>query len=142
MKRIEDFSEGDRFFFVKTISKKDVDDFAALSGDTNPLHMDDAFACARGFAGRVVHGALLVSYISKLVGVHFPGEECLLQTLDTKFISPCYIGDTVEVKAEISHMSIAANAMVIGVNIENKAGGALLVRGKAQVTFTKAKDIR
>ncbi len=135
--RIEDFSEGQKFSFLKTISKQDVDNFAELSGDINPLHVDDKFAQLRGFTGRIAHGALLISYLSELVGVYFPGENCLLQTINIKFLSPAYINDTVEINALVDQVSRSINVIVLNVNIRNIKTNTLLAKGKLQVGFTK-----
>src|SRR5271170_5926473 len=98
--KIDEFLEGMTFRWTKTITADDVDRFAKISGDTSPLHLSEAFALERGFRGRVVHGALLASYISQIIGVHFPGENCLLQSLSIKFHAPCFIEDTIEIKAD------------------------------------------
>ena len=116
---IKDFSEGQKHSIVRTINQQAVDGFASFSGDVSPLHMDEQFACSRGFAGRVAHGALLISYLSELIGVHFPGENCLFQTLSAKFLSPAYINDTIEISAIVGQISLGANAVMLDFNIRN-----------------------
>ena len=127
--KIEDMREGLKFTFCKVIEKKDIDDFIILSGDISPMHVSDQFARSRGFAGRVVHGALLISYLSKVMGVHFPGENCLLQGLNLKFLSPTYINDTVEFVVTVDHLSIGANAAILDVAIKNVKSRVMLVKG-------------
>ena len=134
---IRDFSEGQEFSFIKTISEKDVNDFACLSGDLSPLHINSEFACSRGFGARVVHGALLISYLSRLVGVYFPGENGLLQTINIKFLSPAYIDDTVEIASVVEQISLSMNVIVLKVSIRNIKSKIILVKGKVQVGFTK-----
>jgi len=138
--RIEDIKEGQKFSFTKTIESTEIDSFAGLSGDISPLHMDEAFARARAFKGRVVHGALLAGYLSKMIGVDLPGENCLLQRLDLKFLSPAYIGDMIEISAVADQVSPAMNAVVLNVTIENTASRTTLVKGKIQVGFTSIRD--
>ena len=138
--RIEDFSEGQKFSFRKTITEADVDNFASLSGDISFLHTDDQFARRRGFKGRVVHGALLISYLSKLVGVYFPGKNCLLQSVSSKFLSPAYINDTVEISAVVDQVSLAVNAIVLRVDIKDTNNNIVLVKSKIQVGFSKVGD--
>src|SRR3989338_3070916 len=94
--QITDLREGQEVSFSKKITGQDVDNFSSLSGDNNPLHMDDAFAQSRGFLGRVVHGGLIISYLSKMIGVHLPGQNCLLERMTLNFLSPVYINDTIE----------------------------------------------
>jgi acyl dehydratase len=107
-----------------------------LSGDSNPLHRDDAFAHKRGFRSRVVYGLLLTSYVSKMVGKFLPGENCLLLGIDLKFVSPCYVGDTIEVAAVVDSISIAVKAAVLRIVITNKGSGEVLAKGKTTVGFT------
>lgn len=134
--KAEDFSEGQSFTLTRRIDKSDVDNFAAVSGDINSLHMRDEFARARGFSGRVVHGVLLTGYISQVIGVHFPGENCLLQSLNFKFPAPAYIGDIIQIKAVVDQVSPGVNTFVLNVNVKNIKSGAVLVKGKMQIGFT------
>ena len=94
---IEDLFQGKEFSFEKKISSSDVNMFAKLTGDNSPLHMEDQFARERGFKSRLVHGGLLVGCISQLVGVHFHGENAIIQTLNIKFSHPAYIGATLKI---------------------------------------------
>ena len=135
--RISDFSIGDRFSFQEVIKKKMVVDFAALSGDYSSLHMDDKFAKGRGFIGRVVHGVLLTSLLSRLVGMHFPGENAVIQSMNIRFLVPTYIGDIVRVSAEVDQISTATKTIVLKGLIENTSTEEILVRSKLQVGFTE-----
>lgn len=137
--KIEDLHEGQRFSFRKFIGIHDVDNFAELSGDCNPLHMNEDFSHSRGFKGRVVHGALLIAYFSQLIGVYFPGENCLFHSVKVNFVSPAYINDTVEITAVIDQISINSNVMILNLRIENAENKAVLLEGKAQIGFTKIK---
>ncbi|MDD5422652.1 MAG: MaoC family dehydratase [Candidatus Omnitrophota bacterium] len=135
--KIEDFKEGKSYSFEKTVTAADIDVFAAITGDISPLHMSDEFARARGFKGRVAHGVLLAGFVSKIIGVDFPGENCLLQTMSLKFSTPCYAGDTLRITASVSQVSTAAGAVVLDIVIENAADRVTVAKGKAQVGFTK-----
>jgi len=134
---IDDLREGQRFDFEKTILPQDIDDYAMVSGDTNPLHADSAFAKSRGYSGRVVHGCLIASYISRLVGVHCPGENALLQTISLKFLKPVYEGERVRVCALVDQVSIGTNTVILKVHVEDPNTGQVHVRGKVQVGFTQ-----
>jgi acyl dehydratase len=125
----------DSYSFIKTVTAQEVDHFAQISGDNNPLHMDDSFARDRGFQGRVVHGALLISYISQMIGVHIPGKGCLWQNLSVKFHAPCFIGDTIEIKAQVDQVSEAVHVMVLAITVDNVKTGTNLVKAKAQVSY-------
>ena len=64
--------------FTVTVTEEMMRQFCALSGDISPIHMDEDYAKARGYAGRVVYGMLGASFFSTLAGVYLPGEHCLL----------------------------------------------------------------
>lgn len=118
------------------ITAADVDKFAALTGDINPLHMDTEFARARGFRERVAHGALLAGHVSRIFGTRLPGEDCLLQSLNLTFSAPAYVGDMVTITASVFQVSRAMSSFAARVEISNTATGELLARGKAQIGFT------
>jgi len=118
------------------ITAEDVDRFAALTGDISLLHMDAAFARARGYRERVAHGALLAGYVSRIFGTRLPGENCILQSLSLTFSAPAYVGDMVSISANVSQVSQAMNSFAAKIKISNAATGELLARGKAQIGFT------
>ena len=133
---IEDLFQGKEFSFEKKISSSDVNMFAKLTGDNSPLHMEDQFARERGFKGRVVHGGLLVGCISQLVGVHFPGTNSIIQTLDIKFSHPAYIGDLLKIHSIIDQVSESVKTVIIKLAITNQETGEILLKSKMQVGFT------
>jgi 3-hydroxybutyryl-CoA dehydratase len=81
--------------FSKQVSEADVAQFAVISGDSNPVHFDEAYARKTVFRGRVAHGAITVSYLSALLGTKLPGPGTLVLDLTTRFKAPVRIGDTV-----------------------------------------------
>ncbi len=95
----DDLGVGHRFEFTKTISEADVDSFAAASGDTNPLHLDDEFAEDTRFRGRIAHGTLVGGLISAALA-RVPGLVIYLSQ-DLEFHSPVRIGDRVTAECEI-----------------------------------------
>ena len=95
----DELSVGDRFEFTKTISEEDVTNFAAASGDTNPLHLDDEFAEDTRFRGRIAHGTLVGGLISAALA-RVPGLVIYLSQ-DLEFHSPVRIGDRVTAECEI-----------------------------------------
>ncbi len=121
------------------VEVRDVDAFAALTGDVSPLHMSETFARSRGFQGRVVHGMLLTGYISRLFGVHLPGLNCLLQSVNLKWLKPVYVGDSLRFTATVVQYSAEAEVLISEVLVENRQSGDLLARGKVQAGFTGDK---
>jgi 3-hydroxybutyryl-CoA dehydratase len=134
---LADIEVGQEASFHKNINVDDVDAFAKLSGDFSPLHMDDAFARLKGFERRVVHGAYLTGLASQIVGMHLPGQNCLLQTLQMKFVAPTYVGSLVTVVGVVDQVSIAGRAAVIQIKISNSVTGTVLATGKVNIGFTE-----
>lgn len=77
--------------------------FRKLSGDTNPLHDDAAFAQKRGFAGPVVYGGLIIAQVSHMLGTRLPGPGCVWRSLTLRFRAPLYVGETARLAATIVH---------------------------------------
>src|SRR3546814_18127434 len=100
----EDLRLGQQAAFEATVTEADLDRFAEVSGDVSPLHMDAGFARARGFAGRVAHGAYLTALVSRLVGVHLPGERCLLHSVAMQFRRPVLAGTRVVVPGVVEQL--------------------------------------
>ena len=118
--------------FEITIDKKLVEDFAKISGDFNPLHMNEQYAKKTKFGKRVCHGMLLASFFSKLVGMYLPGKNALYFSQNLNFIRPCFIGDKIIVKGEIIDKSESTKMIKIKTTIKN-IEGQVLVEGIAQV---------
>jgi 3-hydroxybutyryl-CoA dehydratase len=109
-----------------TITTRDIDAFALLSGDVNPLHVDSGFARDRGFPDRVAHGFLLGAKVSAFVGTVMPGRDCLLLEAQLNWPKPCFAGDTVHISGEIMELSVDSAAMRIKIR-------AVAVRNEASV---------
>ena len=88
--------------YTKTIEMADVEAFAALSGDNNPLHLDPAAAAAGPFKRPVAHGMLTAALISTVLGTKLPGPGCIYLGQTLKFRAPVFPGDEVEAEAEIA----------------------------------------
>lgn len=85
----------------KVIGEDDVNAFVGISGDANPLHLDDEFARKTRVGERVVHGMVSASLISTLVGCKLPGPGCLWMRQTLRFLKPVKVGDRVEARAEV-----------------------------------------
>lgn len=92
---IEDLSPGMSASFAKTVTERDIALFGEVSGDTNPVHFDEAFAQATPFKGRIAHGVLAASYVSTVLGMEMPGPGTIFVGLSVRFKAPVRIGDTV-----------------------------------------------
>lgn len=108
--------------FSVVIDSSKLDKFLDISNDLNPLHVDNAYAKEKGFDGRVVYGLLTASFYSTLVGVYLPGKYCILQSIDTQFLKPVYIGETLTIAGKISYINAAYKQIEIQATIVNQNG--------------------
>jgi len=99
-----------------------MDQFAAVSGDYNPLHMDEQFAKDSAFPGRVAFGLLTSSFYSRLAGMYLPGKYALLHGIDIEFKSPAFPGDRLTVSGQISFLNDAYHRLELKARIVNQAG--------------------
>lgn len=129
--KFEDLSIGMAHETVHVITEKDIELFAEVSGDRNPLHMDDAFASQTPFGQRIAHGALTASYISGILGNDLPGPGSIFVGLSMRFRRPVFIGSEVRVRAEVTEMQERGNRVTLKVscNVDGKAA----ISGEAQV---------
>ena len=127
----EDIKVGDTASFSRTISEKDVNDFAKLSGDYNPLHTDEEYAKTTKFGKRVVHGMFLGALISQLLGMELIGKRCLYLSQDLQFKKPVFIDDTILISGEIKNKS--ESTQILDILIEVKKEKEILLIGEAKV---------
>lgn len=97
----EDIKIGMSASFAKTVTEGDISAFAGLSGDFNPVHINEEFAKTTMFKGRIAHGMLSVAFISTVLGMKLPGPGCIYVSQTLKFKAPVRIGDTVSAHAEV-----------------------------------------
>jgi 3-oxoacyl-[acyl-carrier protein] reductase len=116
----------------RTITAKDVDAFARLSGDYNQLHVDEEFAAKTEFEQRVVHGFLHASMLSTLVGMKIPGRGALYLSQTIDFTRPVFIGDTVVATGIVEKINPASRVIEINMQITNQHKETVL-KGMASV---------
>jgi len=97
----DDYNVGDTAWHAKTVTEADVILFAGITGDFNPLHINDEFATTQQFGKRVVHGAFSSGLISAVLGVKMFGPGVLYASQSVRFEKPVYIGDTLTAVATI-----------------------------------------
>jgi 3-hydroxybutyryl-CoA dehydratase len=120
--RIQDFEPGQHASFTKTFTDEDVRRFIEITGDTNPLHVDDAFAARTRFGRRIVHGMLAASLFSTMVGMRLPGTGATYRSQTIQFLLPVYVGDTVTAHFVVRSVDRARHRLEIDAWIENEAG--------------------
>lgn len=130
--KYEDIKLGDVFSFEKLVDSELVNEFADLSEDKNPLHVDESYAQRTEFGGRIAHGMLLGSFFSALVGMLCPGEKSLYLSQSLNFRKPVALGTKVVVEGKITAKSDAARIVELETNIKDEKG-AIVVSGVARV---------
>ena len=101
---LEDLTVGMSGIYAKTITDTDIVMFAGISGDTNPVHLNQEYAAATMFKGRIAHGMLSAGFISTVLGTKLPGPGCIYISQNLKFKAPVRVGDTVVARATITEI--------------------------------------
>jgi len=127
----EPFSLGLTCIYEQKIDDQQVRAFAEVSGDRNPIHLDEAVAAKSKFGRRIAHGAILFGIVSKVLGMDMPGMGTVYLGQTCNFKLPVFIGDTVKLEAKIIELlpkSIARISTVI-----TKQTGEVVMDGVAEV---------
>ncbi|WP_297576471.1 MaoC family dehydratase [uncultured Deefgea sp.] len=128
---------GDSDEFRKTLTETDVVLFAGISGDNNPMHIDEEFASQTQFAGRIAHGMLTASLISTVIGTKLPGPGCIYMGQNLRFVKPVRIGDTVT--ARVTVLEIQLEKQRVKLLTECWVKGEVVLTGDALVWVPEQK---
>ncbi len=122
-----------------TVEEGDVQAFAAVSGDYNPLHLDEEFARSSVFGQRIAHGALTASFISAILGNDLPGPGSIFTHLTMRFRRPVFIGAKVKVRVEVVEKQDRGNrvTMKVGCFVDGKP----VIAGEAGVVAPNRSDM-
>ena len=123
---------GQKAEFLEILSESRVQEFAKLSGDFNPHHMDEEYAKKTKYQKRICHGMLLASFFSKLTAMYLPGQGSFYLSQTLNFVSPAFIDDVITVKGEITKISYSTGIVRVKTQIIN-TNNTLLVSGEAKV---------
>ncbi|WP_299371489.1 MaoC family dehydratase [uncultured Kiloniella sp.] len=110
---IEDLNEGMEASFSKTVTEADIVLFAGISGDTNPVHIDEEAAKKSVFEGRIAHGMLTASYLSTVLGTRLPGPGCIYLSQSLRFKGPVRIGDTVTAIVRVKEVMMSKKRVIL-----------------------------
>ena len=128
---IEDLTVGQKETFAKTITDADIVLYAGVSGDTNPVHLDDEFAAETMFKGRIAHGMLTAGFISAVLGARMPGPGAIYLSQTLKFRAPVRPGDTVTAECEVTEINLEKRRVTLSTLCLVK--GKPVVEGEAVV---------
>lgn len=127
----DDLSVGQTASQAHSVSETDLQMFAAVSGDNNPVHLDEEFAAASRFKGRIAHGMLTGALISAAIACKMPGPGSVYLSQQLSFMRPVKIGDDLEVQLEVLE-KLPKNQVRIRTRVVNQQGKAV-VDGEALV---------
>lgn len=130
---LSELSEGLERTVTFTVTLDQMRAFAELSGDYNPLHVDDAFAREKGYEGCVVYGALLIAKVSQLIGMRLPGRDSVWASISFDFKRPLYVGREAQVEGTLVNVHRATGMVELALVV--RSDGRVLGKGKAEVVL-------
>ena len=137
--KLDNLQIGQKVEFTEVISESMVEEFAKLSGDYNPHHIDESYAKKTRFKKRICHGMLLASFFSKLTGMYLPGKGSLYLSQSLNFIAPAFIDDEVTVEGEIVKISHSTGIVTVKTKI-TKENTIHLITGSAKIIILESKN--
>jgi 3-hydroxybutyryl-CoA dehydratase len=123
---------------VRTVTEADIVLFAQVSGDNNPVHLDEAFAAQTPFKTRIAHGMLSAAYISAVIGTQLPGPGTIYMQQALRFKRPVKIGDEVTTIATISEIDPVKGR--VSIDTVCLVGGKPVIEGEALVMAPRKPD--
>jgi len=130
---LDELAPGRQALVEFSVTAPQMQQFAELSGDFNPLHTDDAFARAKGFDGVVVYGALIIAKVSQLIGMQLPGRDSVWASVSLEFRKPLHVGQLAQVEGVVTEVSASTGMVVLKLVV--RAAGKLLAKGTAEVVL-------
>jgi enoyl-CoA hydratase len=125
---------GMKFSHQFQFSTEKVEAFSELVGDTAPIHFDETFAQKQGFEGCIVHGLLISSVFSGILGQQLPGPNSVINTISLKYPLPVLVGELINLTVEIKQLSEAVGVVVLSLSGLNEADQKV-ISGQANCSF-------
>ena len=129
-KSIDQMEIGDKASFTKTVTETDVVNYAGVTGDFNPAHINEEYAKNTMFKGRIAHGMLGAGFISAVLGTKLPGPGAIYISQEIKFTAPVKINDTVTATAEVIEKNEEKNRVTIKTTCTNQEDKTV-IKGEA-----------
>ena len=126
VKTIDQISIGDSAEFSKTVSETDIYQYAGITGDFNPAHVNEQYASGTFFKKRIAHGMLSAGFISSVLGTQLPGPGAIYVKQELNFLAPVYIGDTITAKVEVIEVILDKNRIKLRTQCINQDGTSVI----------------
>ncbi len=136
-KTIDDVEIGQSAALSRIVTESDIQSFAAVTGDTNPVHLDADYAAGTMFKSRIAHGMLSAGYISAVIGTKLPGPGAIYLGQTLKFKAPVRIGDTVVTTCTITAKDAAKRRITLSTHC--LVGETVVVEGEATIMLPAAR---
>ena len=134
---IEDIEMGMTRYIQKVITDRDIEQFAEISTDHNPVHLDDEYARDTIFEGRIAHGILTAGLVSAVIGEQLPGHGTIYMSQNLKFLAPVRPGDSVHAEVKVVDMVIDKRRVKLDCRCE--VNGKNVLVGEATVLAPSRK---
>ena len=125
--KISELEVGQSASYGKTITETDVYMFAGISGDANPVHLNEEYAKDSMFKGRIAHGMLSASLISTVLGMYLPGPGSIYAKQDIKFLAPVRFNDTITATCTVKEILAERSRVVMDCKVTNQDGVDVIV---------------
>jgi acyl dehydratase len=126
-------AEGQQYEEAIRFTQAQVEAFAALSGDHNPIHLDEAYAARTAFRRPIVHGFLAGSIFSKILGMHLPGEGTIYLGQRLSFVRPIYPGQDYRARVTVQEVQRDKRRATLRTEMFEAESGKLVLEGEAEV---------
>lgn len=124
--RFEELAVGQSAERSRTVGEADVLRYAELTGDFNPVHVDEAAAAKSRFGTRIAHGMLSAGYVSAVLGMDLPGPGAIYLSQQLRFTRPVKLGDTVTARVEVTAINVEKRRVTLATTCRNQAGETVL----------------
>lgn len=129
------FTIGEEATFTKIISDEDITTFAKISGDENPVHVNDAYAKGTMFGGRIAHGILVTGLISAVLGTMLPGPGAIYMSQQLRFLAPVRPGDEATARAKVTEWDSEKGRITLLTEVTNQ-DGVTVITGEARLVMS------
>ena len=130
--RLDDISLGLTKNFKIKVTESMTDEFANLTGDYSPLHMEEEYARTTNFGHRICHGMLVGSFFSRLVGMYLPGKYGLLLSYSLRHLLPCFLDQEIKVEGRVVDKSSATRIITVSASVTDSFG-KIIINGTLKV---------
>lgn len=124
--RYDELVIGQHAELARTVSLQDIEAFAAVTGDVNPVHLDEEVAARTRFGGRIAHGMLSAGFVSAVLGTQLPGPGVVYLSQSLRFVRPVRPGDVITARAEVLELLVTRRRVRLATVCRNQLAEVVL----------------